>query len=241
MTPLTWEDQKSVWFILAALMGFASAREVRAATVRPTARVGSGRSTPVGRPSTRRPPLAPPVCRRRRRDVTPRVSVVATVYNGEPYFDRAIPGILAQTFDDFEFILVDDGSTDRTPSAAAGAGGARSARPGVRPRAPGRGQGLQLRRGAGPGRIRRPPGLRRPELSGSAAAPGRAAGRATAGRHRGRRLPAGGRAARRALRPDAADGSRRAPRRHGALRADRPHASPPSAARRGSRPAAIRW
>jgi glycosyltransferase involved in cell wall biosynthesis len=43
------------------------------------------------------------------------VSVVTTVYNGEPYTDRAIPGILAQTFDDFEFILVDDGSTDRTP------------------------------------------------------------------------------------------------------------------------------
>ena len=46
--------------------------------------------------------------------MTPRVSVVATVYNGEPYFDRAIPGILAQTFDDFEVVLVDDGSTDRT-------------------------------------------------------------------------------------------------------------------------------
>jgi glycosyltransferase EpsE len=46
--------------------------------------------------------------------MTPRVSVVSTVYNGEPYFDRAIPGILAQTFDDFEFILVDDGSTDRS-------------------------------------------------------------------------------------------------------------------------------
>ena len=46
--------------------------------------------------------------------MTPRVSVVTTVYNGEPYFDRAIPGILAQTFDDFEFILVDDGSADRT-------------------------------------------------------------------------------------------------------------------------------
>jgi glycosyltransferase involved in cell wall biosynthesis len=42
----------------------------------------------------------------------PRVSVVTSVYNGEAYFDRAIPGILAQSFADFEFILVDDGSTD---------------------------------------------------------------------------------------------------------------------------------
>jgi glycosyltransferase involved in cell wall biosynthesis len=47
--------------------------------------------------------------------VTPRVSVVTTVYNGEPYVDRAIPGILGQTFEDFEWILVDDGSQDRTP------------------------------------------------------------------------------------------------------------------------------
>jgi glycosyltransferase involved in cell wall biosynthesis len=46
--------------------------------------------------------------------MTPRVSVVSTVYNGESFLDRAIPGILAQTFDDFEFILVDDGSTDRS-------------------------------------------------------------------------------------------------------------------------------
>jgi glycosyltransferase EpsE len=44
--------------------------------------------------------------------LTPRVSVVSTVYNGAPYFDRAIPGMLAQTFEDFEFILVDDGSSD---------------------------------------------------------------------------------------------------------------------------------
>ncbi|HEY8258005.1 MAG TPA: glycosyltransferase [Gemmatimonadales bacterium] len=42
------------------------------------------------------------------------MSVVSTVYNGETYFDRAIPGILAQTFEDFEFVLVDDGSTDRS-------------------------------------------------------------------------------------------------------------------------------
>lgn len=46
--------------------------------------------------------------------MTPRVSVVSTVYNGELFFERAIPGILAQTFDDFEFILVDDGSSDRS-------------------------------------------------------------------------------------------------------------------------------
>jgi glycosyltransferase involved in cell wall biosynthesis len=44
--------------------------------------------------------------------MTPRVSVVSTVYNGAAYFDRAIPGILSQTLDDFEFVLVDDGSTD---------------------------------------------------------------------------------------------------------------------------------
>ncbi len=44
----------------------------------------------------------------------PKVSVVTTVYNGEPYFDRAIPSILQQSYRDFEFILVDDGSTDRT-------------------------------------------------------------------------------------------------------------------------------
>jgi glycosyltransferase EpsE len=46
--------------------------------------------------------------------MTPKVSVVTTVYNGDQYFDRAIPGILAQTFEDFEFILVDDGSSDGT-------------------------------------------------------------------------------------------------------------------------------
>lgn len=46
---------------------------------------------------------------------TPKVSVVTTVYNGGPYADRAIPSILAQTFEDFEWILVDDGSTDGTP------------------------------------------------------------------------------------------------------------------------------
>ncbi len=43
-----------------------------------------------------------------------RVSVVTTVYNGEPYMDRALPSILAQTYKDFEWVIVDDGSEDRT-------------------------------------------------------------------------------------------------------------------------------
>lgn len=43
-----------------------------------------------------------------------KVSVVTTVYNGEPYFDRAVPSILGQTYKAFEWIIVDDGSTDNT-------------------------------------------------------------------------------------------------------------------------------
>ncbi|MBA3316948.1 MAG: glycosyltransferase family 2 protein [Gemmatimonadales bacterium] len=46
--------------------------------------------------------------------MTPGVSVVSTVYNGQSYFDRAIPGILEQTYENFEFIVVDDGSTDQS-------------------------------------------------------------------------------------------------------------------------------
>ncbi len=45
----------------------------------------------------------------------PIVSVVMPVYNGERFLDEAIDSILTQTFDAFEFIIIDDGSTDRTP------------------------------------------------------------------------------------------------------------------------------
>jgi glycosyltransferase involved in cell wall biosynthesis len=47
-------------------------------------------------------------------DVTrlPAVSVVMGVYNGELYLAGALESILSQTFMDFEFIVVNDGSTD---------------------------------------------------------------------------------------------------------------------------------
>lgn len=45
----------------------------------------------------------------------PRVSVVTTVYNGERFLAEAIESILGQTFGDFEYILVDDASSDSSP------------------------------------------------------------------------------------------------------------------------------
>jgi len=42
----------------------------------------------------------------------PKVSVLMPVFNAEPYLQAAIDSVLAQSFDDWELILVDDGSTD---------------------------------------------------------------------------------------------------------------------------------
>jgi glycosyltransferase involved in cell wall biosynthesis len=45
---------------------------------------------------------------------SPAISIVMSVYNGEKFLIDAIDSVLAQTFADFEFIIIDDGSTDGT-------------------------------------------------------------------------------------------------------------------------------
>ena len=44
----------------------------------------------------------------------PQISVIVPVYNSEQYLHRCIDSILAQTFTDFELLLIDDGSTDKS-------------------------------------------------------------------------------------------------------------------------------
>ena len=50
---------------------------------------------------------------------SPRISVVLPTYNQAQYLGQAIQSVLAQTFADWELILVDDGSTDATPQCVA--------------------------------------------------------------------------------------------------------------------------
>ncbi len=42
------------------------------------------------------------------------ISVVMPVYNAEKYIKQAVESILNQSFSDFEFIIINDGSTDGT-------------------------------------------------------------------------------------------------------------------------------
>jgi len=44
----------------------------------------------------------------------PQISVLIPIYNGERFLQEALDSIYGQTFSDFEIIVVDDGSTDRT-------------------------------------------------------------------------------------------------------------------------------
>ena len=47
-------------------------------------------------------------------ETTPKISVIVPVYKAEAYLHRCVDSILAQTFQDFEVLLIDDGSPDKS-------------------------------------------------------------------------------------------------------------------------------
>src|SRR3954454_2293423 len=79
---------------------------------RPRARAGRGAAADAGAaPTFGR--FHPHDGRRRRRPYTmPTISVLMSVYNGQAFVGQAVESILAQTFADFEFLILDDGSKD---------------------------------------------------------------------------------------------------------------------------------
>ena len=48
--------------------------------------------------------------------MNPKISIIIPVYNVEGYLESCLDSILAQTFQDFDVYIVDDGSTDATPA-----------------------------------------------------------------------------------------------------------------------------
>ena len=47
--------------------------------------------------------------------MAPLFSIVMPVYNTERYVKKALDSVLQQKFKDFEFVIIDDGSTDSCP------------------------------------------------------------------------------------------------------------------------------
>lgn len=45
----------------------------------------------------------------------PLISIVLPIYNGEKYMRQSIDSVICQTYTNWELLIVDDGSTDRTP------------------------------------------------------------------------------------------------------------------------------
>lgn len=44
----------------------------------------------------------------------PKISIIVPVYNVEKYLNKCLDSILAQTFEDYELLLIDDGSSDKS-------------------------------------------------------------------------------------------------------------------------------
>ncbi|MBO6081556.1 MAG: glycosyltransferase family 2 protein [Bacteroidales bacterium] len=47
------------------------------------------------------------------------ISVIIPVYNADAYLPRCLEAVSAQTYDNLEIILIDDGSTDGSPQICA--------------------------------------------------------------------------------------------------------------------------
>jgi len=52
-------------------------------------------------------------------DGKPAISVILPVYNGQDFLEESVGSVLAQDFVDWELLIIDDGSTDRTPELCA--------------------------------------------------------------------------------------------------------------------------
>jgi glycosyltransferase involved in cell wall biosynthesis len=55
-------------------------------------------------------------------DAPPLISVILNTYNRPALLPRAVTSVLAQTHEDFELVVADDGSTDHTPGVVAALG-----------------------------------------------------------------------------------------------------------------------
>ncbi len=50
----------------------------------------------------------------RRSKLSPKISIILPVYNGEKYLEKAIDSIIYQSYKNWELIIINDGSTDKT-------------------------------------------------------------------------------------------------------------------------------